>query len=392
MSLLEKIHQLGQDRAALMGGGLDPFGVEVEELYSPTEAKIGGRRVILAGSNNYLGLTFDEACIQAAQDALEAEGTGTTGSRMANGSFSSHLALERELADFYGYRSAIVFSAGYLANLGMIAGLMGPGDIVLLDGDCHASIYDGCQLSGADVLRFRHNDPESLRKRLVRLGEDAARTLIIVEGIYSMLGDRAPLKELVDVKNECGGYLMIDEAHSLGVLGETGRGLVEETGTGAEVDFVVGTFSKSLGAVGGFCASDRTDLDLIRLASRPYIFTASPSPSVIASVRASLDIVRSRPDLRERLWENAARLYQGLDELGYRLGPDVSPVVAAFLDSPEQALSCWRKLLEVEGIYVNLMMPPATPGGECLLRCSVSAAHTPEQIDRIIEAFGTLSA
>ena len=389
MSLLDRLRALSQDREDLFQGGGDPFGVRVEEVYSATEARIDGRTVVMAGTNNYLGLTFDPRCIKAAQDALAEGGTGTTGSRMANGSYASHLELERELADFYGSRSAIVFSAGYLANLGMISALVGPGDVALIDADCHASIYDGCLLSGADVLRFRHNDPESLEKRLSRLGEHAARALIIVEGLYSMLGDRAPLQEIVELKRRHGCFLMVDEAHSLGVLGENGRGLAEETGTAADVDFVVGTFSKSLGGVGGFSVSDRSELELVRYASRPYIFTASPAPSVVASTREALAILRSSPELRERLWDNARSLYGRLEELGYRLGPDVSPVVAARLDAPEQALALWRGLLE-EGVYVNLMLPPATPAGESLVRCSVSAAHTPQQIDLICGAFAAL--
>ncbi len=391
MSLFDGLRGLAEERRRMMGDGVDPFGVEVEEVYSATEARIRGRRVLMVGTNNYLGLTFDPDCLEAAHAALDAHGTGTTGSRMANGSLSGHLALERELAEFYGWRSAMVFSAGYLANLGMISALTGPEDTILIDGDCHASIYDGCKLSGAEVIRFRHNDPASLRKRLQRLGDRASRALVIVEGIYSMLGDRAPLADLVEVKDRFGCALMVDEAHSLGVLGEEGKGLVEEAGMEDAVDFVVATFSKSLGGVGGFCVSHSEDLEIIRLASRPYIFTASPSPSVVASVRAALRALHTRPELRQRLRENAERLYRGLESMGYRLGPEVSPVVAAFLDSPENALTSWRRLLEEEGIYVNLMLPPATPGGQSLLRCSVSAAHTPEQMDRVLEAFRTIS-
>lgn len=389
MALLDRLRTLSRARDELLHGERDPFGVPVEEIYSATEARIDGRTVVMAGANNYLGLTFDPRCIQAAQDALAEAGTGTTGSRMANGSYASHLALERDLADFYGSRSALVFSAGYLANLGMISALVGPGDVALIDADCHASIYDGCRLSGADIIRFRHNDPESLEKRLSRLGEKAARTLIIVEGLYSMLGDRAPLREIVELKRRHGCFLMVDEAHSLGVLGENGRGLAEETGTATDVDFVVGTFSKSLGGVGGFAVSDRPELEMVRYASRPYIFTASPAPSGVASTREALSILRSSPELRSRLWDNARRLYGGLEELGYRLGPDVSPVVAALLDTPAQALGMWRGLI-AEGVYVNLMLPPATPAGESLVRCSISAAHTPEQIDQICGAFAAL--
>ncbi|MFQ5536247.1 MAG: aminotransferase class I/II-fold pyridoxal phosphate-dependent enzyme [Gemmatimonadota bacterium] len=387
MHLLERLRRLATARGEILGEGVEPFGIPVESLVSATEAHIHGRSVLLAGTNNYLGLTLDPRCVGAGVRALEREGTGTTGSRMANGSYSGHLALEAELSDFYGRAHGMIFSTGYLANLGMITALVGPGDTVVLDSDAHASIYDGARLSGADIMPFRHNDPVSLDKRLTRLGEEgAARTLVVVEGIYSMLGDRAPLAEIADAVRRHGALLMVDEAHSLGVLGERGRGLAEEAGVEDQVDFIVGTFSKSLGGVGGFCVSDHEELEMIRYASRPYIFTASPPPSVVASTRQALQILRMDPRLRALLWENARRLYAGLEEMGYRLGPDVSPVVAVILSSSDEALRLWRSLAE-DGIYVNLMLPPATPANAALVRCSVSAAHTPEQIDTICRAF-----
>ncbi|NHN79453.1 aminotransferase class I/II-fold pyridoxal phosphate-dependent enzyme [Azotobacter chroococcum] len=391
MALFDRFAKLAQARADLVQGRLNPFGTCIDEILSPTEGRIGEHRVILAGTNNYLGLTFEPACIHAAQQALEQQGTGTTGSRMANGSYGSHLALETELADFFGRRSVLVFSTGYMVNLGVIAALAGPDDIVLLDADCHASIYDACKLGGAQVIRFRHNDAADLERRMRRLGERARNALILVEGIYSMLGDQAPLREIVEIKQRLGGYLLVDEAHSVGVLGAHGRGLAEELGVEAEVDIVTGTFSKSLGAIGGFAASHHQDMDLLRYASRPYIFTASPSPSAIASVRAALQTMRDRPELRERLWSNARQLYQGLDALGYRLGPQPSPIVPVLLGSPEEGVAFWESLVE-RGVYVNLVPPLATPGGQALVRCSVSAAHTPEQIERIVEAFAALRA
>lgn len=389
MSLFSKFDKLAHDRAALLSSGIDPFGAPIEQVFSPTEALINGRRIILAGTNNYLGLSFAPECLKAAHEALDREGTGTTGSRMANGSFSGHRALERELAEFYGCRACIVFTTGYQANLGMISGLTGPGDVLMIDADSHASIYDGCKLSGAEVIRFRHNDAADLRKRLKRLGERVSNTLIIVEGIYSMLGDRAPLADIVAVKEELGGYLLVDEAHSLGVLGETGRGLIEEVGVGDKVEFVVGTFSKSLVGIGGYCVSNVPELDLVRYASRPYMFTASPSPAVIASTRAALKLVRDGKHLREKLWRSAHRMYDRLSGLGYELGPEPSPVIAAMVDTREQALAFWYGLFE-HGIYVNLVFPPAAPGDKSLVRCSVSAAHTDEQIDTVCNAFAAL--
>lgn len=391
MGLFNKLALIAQARKTLDEMGIDPFNVEIEEILSPTEARIAGRKVLLAGTNNYLGLTFDPHCIEAACQATRSEGTGTTGSRMANGTFAGHRALERELAEFFGCAKAIVFSTGFVANLGVISTLTGPGDTVIIDGDSHASIYDGCRMGGADILRFRHNDAADLEKRLRRLGDRAKNALVIVEGIYSMLGDRAPLAEIVSLKKKYGFWLMVDEAHSLGVLGKNGRGLVEEDGCMGDVDFIVGTFSKSLGAIGGFCVSNHPELDLVRYASRSYLFTASPSPATIASVRQALRTLAAGADLRERLWANARKLYEGLSELGYRLGPEPTPVVAVYMGSKEETLACWKELLD-NGIYVNLVLPPAAPEGKSLLRCSVSAAHTEEQVGRIVDMFRDLVA
>jgi 8-amino-7-oxononanoate synthase len=377
-------------RALLDDDGVSPFGVVVETVISATEGILDGRRTILAGTNNYLGLTFDPGCIAAACAALRAEGTGTTGSRMANGTFAAHAALERELAAFFGRRGAVVFSTGYLANLGMLSALPERDDVILIDADCHASIYDGCRLGPAEILRFRHNDVEDLDTRLRRLGARSTRALIVVEGIYSMLGDRAPLAAIAALKRRYGAYLLVDEAHSFGVLGAHGRGLAEEAGVEDAVDFVLGTFSKSLGTIGGFSTSDHPELESLRYTSRPYLFTASPSPPVVASARAALAALQARPELRRRLWDNAHHLYGRLRALGFALGPEPSPIVAVMMASPEEGLAFWRALLE-QGIYVNLILPPAAPNAGCLLRCSVGAAHTPEQIERIAGAFAALA-
>ncbi len=390
MALFDKLASAAAVRRdVISAGGLVPFGVTVERILSPTEGMVAGRRVILGGTNNYLGLTFDPECIEAGAAALRSEGTGTTGSRMANGSYAGHLALEHELAQFYGWPQAIVFSTGYLANLGMIGALAAPGDVLVIDGDCHASIYDGCKLSGAEVIRFRHNNAADLDRRLARLGERAQNALVIVEGIYSMLGDQAPLADIAAATHRHGAMLMVDEAHSLGVLGANGRGLCEAAGVMDGVDFVVGTFSKSLGGVGGFCVSPHAELGLVRYTSRPYIFTASPSPATIASTRAALAALRSRPQLRQRLWHNVSRLHAGLTAMGLPPAAEPSPVLAVLRDSRDQALADWQQLLDA-GVYVNLMVPPATPGGISLLRCSISAAHTDAQIDQILAAFRAL--
>ena len=371
--------------------GSDPFNLRMEEIYSATEARVNGRRTILVGTNNYLGITFDPACTEAAIDAIRKYGTGTTGSRIANGTYSAHLALEEALSRFLKRRSTMVFPTGYQANLGILAGLAGASDTILLDADSHASIYDGSRLSGATLVRFRHNDPKDLDKRLTRLGTQGGCKLIVVEGIYSMLGDRAPLAEFAEVKRKHGAYLLVDEAHSLGVLGDHGRGLAEEQGVEDDADFVVGTFSKSLGAVGGFGASNHPKFDVLRFCSRPYMFTASSSPSNVASVLVAVRRMAEQPELRLRLWDNARALHDGLSNLGLEIISPESPVIAIRMKDEETAIHAWNQLLE-NGVYVNLALPPGTPNGACLLRCSVSAAHTGEQIEEILARFAAMAA
>lgn len=390
--LFDRFESLRARRDGLVGdGGHDPFQVKMDEVLSQTEAMIGGRHTILAGTNNYLGLTFAPESLKAAHDALDAEGTGTTGSRVANGTYSGHKALEHALSDFLGKDHAIVFSTGYLANLSVLSTLVGPDDYILMDADCHASIYDGVRMGDAQIIRFKHNDAADLDKRLARLAKKPGNKLIVIEGIYSMLGDKAPLDEIVAVKKKYDDvYLLSDEAHSLGVLGRYGRGLPEEMGLEDDVDFIVGTFSKSVGTVGGFCVSSHPQFDLLRLACRPYIFTASLPPSVVASAKASLALVESGGALRKRLMRNAEHLHKGLSALGFTLGGDVSPVVAVVAPEVEIGVAFWRGLMD-GGVYVNLALPPATPQNFTLLRCSLCAAHTIEQIDRIIEVFASVA-
>jgi len=389
LGLLDK--HLPQIRAysGILEHGADPFNVKFDAVLSPTEAELNGQRVILLGTNNYLGLTFDPDCVEASVEAVRRWGTGTTGSRIANGSFGAHLAMEKALARFYGRKHAMVFTTGYQANLGGISGLVGRGDHLILDADSHASIYDAARLSQAEVIRFRHNDPDDLAKRLRRMGDAAKGSLIVVEGIYSMMGDVAPLKEFVEVKKEAGAYLLVDEAHSMGVLGDKGRGLAEAAGVEADVDFIVGTFSKSLGAVGGFLVSDEDNFDLLRIVSRPYMFTASLPPAVIASTLTALKRLEEDSSLRVRLQANADQLWNGLRDMGYAVGPHASPITAVVMPDQAMAVTMWNALLQ-NGVYLNLAIPPATPDNRPLLRSSVSAAHTREQIDTVLSVFEQL--
>lgn len=390
MPIFDKFESLREAYDRFENTGANPFNIAFEKILSPTEALLNGKPVLLLGTNNYLGLTWDEACITRSANAVQTFGTGTTGSRIANGSYDSHRALEAELADFYGRKHCMIFSTGYQANLGILSTLAGKTDHLILDADSHASIYDGARLGHAQVVRFRHNDPDDLYKRLRRLDGQPGDKIIVVEGIYSMLGDHAPLREFVQVKNEWGAVLIVDEAHSMGVLGETGRGLAEAEGVEDDVDFVIGTFSKSLGGVGGFCVSDMDGFDIMRVACRPYMFTASSPPGVIAATSEALRQLRKRPELRHALLHNAHTFYNGLREAGFRTGPEASPVVSAVMPDPETAMMFWRQLL-ARGIYVNVSMPPATPNGLTVLRSSVSAAHSDLQIRHAVNSFAAVA-
>ena len=376
---------------AIRQAGADPFSVRFDAVVSPTEGVINGKRTILLGTNNYLGLTFDEQAIASSVKAVQERGTGTTGSRIANGSFEAHVELEEALAKFYKRKHAMVFTTGYQANLGVLSTLVGRGDHLILDADSHASIYDGARLGHAEVIRFRHNDPEDLYKRLRRMKDVPGERLIVVEGIYSMIGDTAPLKEIAAVKRELGGYLLVDEAHSMGVLGDHGRGLAEAAGVEEDVDFVVGTFSKSLGAIGGFCVSDMDDFDVMRVTCRPYMFTASLPPAVVSSTVTALRRLEEQPELRHKLMANARRLYDGLSGLGFMTGPTSSPIVAITMPDTERAIGMWNALLQ-NGVYLNLALPPATPDSRPLLRTSVSAAHSEQQIDQVLAVFAEIGA
>ncbi|TDQ81464.1 serine palmitoyltransferase [Dongia mobilis] len=384
MGLLDRFKAQRELHAQVKSCGADPFGVKMEKILSATEALIEGRPTILCGSNNYLGFTFDADCIEAAKETLDTCGTGTTGSRIANGSYHDHKALEQDLADFYGMKHCMVFTTGYQANLGAISTLAGPNDFLIIDADSHASIYDACKLGSATVIRFKHNDPADLDRRLGRLANEPGNKIVVVEGIYSMLGDHAPLKEFVAVTKKHGAYILVDEAHSMGVMGKTGQGVVEHDGVLDQVDFITGTFSKSMGAIGGFLVSNIEDFDILRVACRPYMFTASLPPATVASVRKSLAKLRANPGLMQKLWDNVDTLYEGARAAGFTVGAQKGPVVAVHINDPALAARAWRALL-LNGVYVNLALPPATPSGTALLRCSVSAAHTKEQLQSVVD-------
>ena len=386
--LFSKFDALIAQREGLLSKGvMDPFSLVMEEVKSPTVAVVNGNETILLGTYNYMGMTFDDDVIAAGKKALDEFGAGTTGSRVLNGTFQGHKECEDALKEFYDMKYAMVFSTGYQANLGIISTIAGKGDYIILDIDSHASIYDGCKMGDAEIVAFRHNDVEALEKRLKRLPADAGK-LVVLEGVYSMLGDVAPLKEMIRVSKEAGAMILVDEAHSMGFIGENGRGVAEEQGVLDDVDFVIGTFSKSVGTVGGFCVSNHPKFEIMRLVCRPYVFTASLPPAVVACSATSIRKLMHNGNKRAHLWENSKTLHKGLRDLGFSLGtPEAqSAIIAVIMPDLEKGAMMWQALLE-NGLYVNLARPPATPAGMTLLRCSLCAEHTSEQVADILDRF-----
>jgi len=384
--LFDKLVPASAERARLQIDGLpDPIGVVMEKVLSPTRAIINGRETILVGTYNYLGLTFHPEIIAAGQQALADFGSGTTGSRVLNGTYAGHARLERTIADFYGMDHCIVFSTGYQANLGMCSALAQKGDYIIIDADSHASIYDGCALGTADIVRFRHNSPEDLAKRLARLPADAGK-LVVLEGVYSMLGDIAPLPEMVAAAKAAGARVMVDEAHAMGFFGAHGRGVYEAQGVADQIDVVVGTFSKSVGTIGGFAVSSHPQFDVARLMARPYVFTASLPPSVVATATRAFEIMQREPERAARLWDRARQLHAGLKARGFGIATDKpeSAIVALLMPDQETTVRFWGAAL-LGGVYVNMARPPATPHGMCLIRMSICAEHTAEQVERILD-------
>ncbi|WP_373475934.1 aminotransferase class I/II-fold pyridoxal phosphate-dependent enzyme [Sphingorhabdus sp.] len=386
--LFSKFDALIAQREGLLATGVkDPFNLVMEEVKSPTVAVCNGKETILLGTYNYMGMTFDDDVIAAGKKALDEFGAGTTGSRVLNGTFQGHKECEDALREFYGMDHAMVFSTGYQANLGIISTIAGKGDYIILDIDSHASIYDGCKMGDAEIVAFRHNDVEALEKRLKRLPADAGK-LVVLEGVYSMLGDVAPLKEMIRISKEAGAMVLVDEAHSMGFIGENGRGVAEEQGVLDDVDFVIGTFSKSVGTVGGFCVSNHPKFEIMRLVCRPYVFTASLPPAVVACSATSIRKLMHNGNKRAHLWENSRTLHKGLRDLGFQLGTAEaqSAIIAVIMPDLEQGAAMWQALLE-NGLYVNLARPPATPAGMTLLRCSLCAEHTSDQVADILDRF-----
>jgi 8-amino-7-oxononanoate synthase len=371
----------------VQAAGLYPYFKAISRS-EDTVVVIEGKERIMMGSNNYLGLTHHPEVLAEARAALERYGSGCTGSRFLNGTLDLHERLEGELAEFLGKESCLVFSTGYQANLGVISGLVGRGDVVFLDKLDHASIVDGAKMSHGETMRFNHGDLAGLERKLQRVSEGTG-TMVIVDGVYSMEGDIADLPALLRVTQKYGAALAVDDAHSIGVLGPKGDGTAAHFGVTDEVDLIVGTFSKSLASIGGFTAGAESIIHYLKHNSRPLIFTAALPPSNTAGVLAALHVMQREPERRDALWANTRRLQDGLRTLGFDIGPTDTPIVPVLIGPLEKTFLFWRKLFDA-GVFTNPVVPPAVPPSQCRLRTSLMATHTDEQIDRALDTFGRL--
>jgi 8-amino-7-oxononanoate synthase len=366
-----------------MAAGLYPYFIPLTENEG-TVASFRGHRLIMCGSNNYLGLTTDPRVRQAALEAIQRFGTSCTGSRFLNGTLELHEQLEHELAEWVGKEAALVFSTGMQTNLGTISALVGRNDVVILDKDDHASIVDGARLGWGEIRRFRHNDMQDLERVLASIPDDRGR-LIVVDGLYSMGGDLAPLPEITALCRQYGARLMVDDAHAIGVLGG-GRGTAAHFGLTDKVDLIMSTFSKSFASLGGFVAGEEAVIHYIKHQARALIFSASIPPANAAAALAALKIMREEPERIQRLNAIGERMRRGLRDLGFNIGNSVSPIIPIIIGDDTRTLLAWKSLFEA-GVFVNPVLSPAVPQGQQLLRTSYMATHTDEQLDYVLEAY-----
>jgi 8-amino-7-oxononanoate synthase len=395
-----RVHDRKEQLEAAKEADLLPYFRLIESEAGPV-VEMEGEPKIMLGSNNYLGLTGDPRVKASARDALERYGTALTGSRFLNGTIPLHVELEREIAEWMGTEDALVFTTGYQANLGAIGTILGPGDTVICDSGDHASILDGCRLSGAKLRPFRHNRIDKLDQMLERAGADGGGALVVVDGVFSMEGDVCPLTEVVELTERHGARLMVDEAHAVGVLGRRGAGACELFGVEERVDLRMGTFSKSLASCGGFVAGPLDVIEYLKIAARPFMFTAAAVPAAVGAALEAVRICRREgAPLFAKLLDNAAYLRRGFGELGLRVVPPgrlpdgseaISPVVPVLVGEDWAAVGVWKALYDA-GVYTNVALHPAVPPGGALLRTSLMATHERDHLDRALEIFGRVLA
>ena len=383
MDLFAKCAQATEFESGLKQSGHYFFFRKIEGGQD-SEVIVDGKRVIMIGSNNYLGLTNHPRVKEAAIKAIEKYGTGCAGSRILNGNLEIHEALEEKLANFFRKEAALVFATGYQTNLGVISALVNRNDVAIIDRYDHASIYDGCRLSFGKIHKYHHNDMEDLEKILQ--ATQGKGQLIIVDGLFSMEGDIVDLPNIVKLARSYGAKIMVDDAHGIGVLGPGGRGTAEYFGLEKDVDIIMGTYSKSLAAIGGFVAGRSEMINWIKFSARSMLFSASLPPSMAASVSTTLDIIEEQPELRARLWRNTRKMLKGFKTLGYDTGLSETPIIPVLIKDPLKTHQMCKLLFE-NGVFVNSVISPAVPEGRELLRTSYMATHTEEQLDRVLSVF-----
>ena len=386
LDLFDKCRQF--DRAnALRRQGIYPYFLPITESLTE-EVVINGRRMLMIGSNNYLGLTHHPEVKAAAMAAVERYGSGCTGSRFLNGTLDLHIELEDNLARWTQKEAAITFSTGFQVNLGVLSTIAGKNDYILCDRENHASIYDGCRLSYATLRKYRHNDMEHLERQLASLPEEAGK-LIVTDGVFSMKGDLVDLPNVVRLAKQYDARIMLDDAHGLGVLGKYGRGTAEHFGLEDDIDLIVGTFSKSFASLGGFAAGKADVIDFVKHMGRALMFSASITPSSAAAALASLKIIEGEPERRQRLWTNVRRMQSAFLEMGYDVAESESAIIPVPIGEDLDTFQFWKKLHEA-GLFTNPVVSPAVPRGQGLIRTSYMATHTPAELDRVIEIFAQI--
>jgi len=370
------------DEAKAMG--MYPYFTPIQEVKG-NKVKVDGKEMIMVGSNNYLGLINHPRVMKAAKEAVDRYGVATCGSRFLNGTLDIHIELEKKLAEFMKKEVALAFSTGFQTNQGIISTLIGKGDLVITDKLVHASIIDACRLTYGDVHRFKHNDMADLEKTLSSLDKDAGK-MVVVDGVFSMEGDLANLPKIVELSKKYNAKIMVDDAHGIGVMGKSGRGTCEHFGVEDGVDLVMGTFSKSIASLGGFVAGDAKVISYIKHFARALIFSASITPASVATAIATVDIIQTEPERREKLWNITKKMKSGFQALGFNTGPTETPIIPVIVGNDETAFMLWRSLRE-DGIFTNPVIYPAVPKGQSLIRTSYSATHTEEELDTVLASF-----
>lgn len=361
-----------------------PYFTPIQEVYG-NKVKVNGKEMIMVGSNNYLGLLDHPEVMKAAQAAVDKYGVATCGSRFLNGTLDIHVELEERLAQFMNKEAALTFSTGFQTNQGVISTLVGKGDAVITDKMDHASIIDACRLSYGEVYKFGHNDINDLEKVLSKLDKETGK-MIVVDGVFSMEGDLANLPGIVDLKKKYDCVLMVDDAHGIGVMGEHGRGTTEHFQVEKDSDLIMGTFSKSFAALGGFIVGDKKIISYIKHHARALIFSASITPASVATVLATLNIIEREPERRENLWRITQKMKAGFQNMGYDTGPTETPIIPVMIGDDMKAFMLWRFLRD-EGIFTNPVIYPAVPHGQALIRTSYSATHSEEELDVVLKSF-----